>query len=33
MARYLKNGVSKSIVRVVKHANFQFYKVHPDGVI
>ena len=24
--RYLKNGVSKSIV----HANFQLYKVHPE---
>ena len=31
--RYLKNGVSKSIVCVIKHANFQLYRVHPDGVI
>ena len=27
--RYLKNGISKSIVLVVRHANFQLYKVHP----
>ena len=27
-----KNGVSKIIVRVIKHANFQLYRVHPDGV-
>ena len=31
--RYLKHGVSKSIARVIKHANFQFYRVHPDRVI
>ena len=31
--RYLKNGVTKSIVHVIKHANFQLYRVHPDGVI
>ena len=31
--KYLKNGVSKNIVRVIKHANFQLYRVHPDGVI
>ena len=31
--RYLKNGVSKSIVHMIKHANFQLYRVHPDGVI
>ena len=28
-----KNGVSKSIVHVIKHANFQLYRVHPDEVI
>ena len=28
-----KNGVSKIIVRVIQHANFQLYRVHPDGVI
>ena len=31
--RYLKNDVSKSIVHAIKHANFQLYTVHPDGVI
>ena len=31
--RYLKNGVSKSIVHVRKHANFQLYSIHADGVI
>ena len=30
---YLKNSVSKSIVLVIKHAKFQLYRVHPDGVI
>ena len=30
---YLKNGVSKSIVDMIKHANFQLYRVYPDGVI
>ena len=30
--RYLKNGVSKTIVHVIKHVNFQLYRVHPDGV-
>ena len=24
---------SKSIVHMTKHVNFQFYRVHPDGVI
>ena len=28
----LKNGVSK-IVHAIKHANFQLYRVRPDGVI
>ena len=28
-----KNGVSKGIVHVIKHANFQLHMVHPDGVI
>ena len=31
--RYLKNCVSKSIVLVIKHAKFQLYRVHHDGVI
>ena len=31
--RCLKNGTSKSIVHVIKHANFELYGVHPDGVI
>ena len=30
--RYLKNRVSKLIDHMIKHANFQFYRVHPDGV-
>ena len=29
----LKNGVWKSIVRVIKHTNFQHHTVHTDGVI
>ena len=28
-----KKRISKSNVHVIKHANFQFYRVHPDGVI
>ena len=28
-----ENGVSKSIVHVIKHANFQHHGVNPDGVI
>ena len=31
--RYLENGLSKGIVHVIKHANFQLHRVHPDGVI
>ena len=31
--RYLKNGVSKSIVHVIKPANVQLHRVDPDGVI
>ena len=31
--RYLKDGLSKSIIRVIKHANFQLYRLHPDKVI
>ena len=31
--RYLKNGVSKSIVQMIKYANFQLYTLYPDGVI
>ena len=30
---YKKNVVSKSIVHVIKHANFQRHRVHPDKVI
>ena len=25
-----KNGALESIVHVIKHANFQLYRVHPD---
>ena len=32
-SRYLKNGVSKTIAHVMKHANFQFHRVHLDRVI
>ena len=28
-----KNGVLKSVVDVIKHANFQFYRAYPAGVI
>ena len=28
-----KKSVSKSIVHVIKHAKFQLYRVHPDGII
>ena len=28
-----KNSVSESIVHVIKDANFQLYRVHPDEVI
>ena len=31
--RYPKTGVSKGIAHEIKHANFQLYRVHPDGVI
>ena len=31
--RYLKNGVLKSIVLVIKHAKFQLYSAQSDGVI
>ena len=31
--KFLKSGVSKIIVHVIKHASFQLYRVHPDGVI
>ena len=31
--RYLKNGVSESIINVIKHVNIQLYRAHPDGVI
>ena len=30
---YLKNGASKSIVDIIKYANPQTYRVHPDGFI
>ena len=28
-----KNSISKRIVHVIKHVNFQLYRLHPDGVI
>ena len=28
-----KNSVSKSVVYVMKHISFQFYRAHRDGVI
>ena len=31
--RYLKNGALKSILRMIKNANFQLYRVQLDGVI
>ena len=31
--RYLKNGVFKRIVHVIKYTDFQLYRVQPDGVI
>ena len=31
--RYPKNGASKSVVHLIKHANFHLYRVHPDGII
>ena len=31
--RYLKNGIPKSIVHVMKHVNFQVYRAHPDKFI
>ena len=32
---YINHGyrAAKSIVHVIKHANFQLYRVHPEGVI
>ena len=30
---HLKNGISKSIAGLKKHANFQLYRVHPTTVI
>ena len=33
LKKCLKNGISESIVHVIKHANFQLYRVRPDGVI
>ena len=30
---YLKIRVLKTIIHVIKDANFQLYRVHPDGVI
>ena len=30
---YLKIGVSKSVAHVMKHGNFQLYRVHPGEVI
>ena len=31
--RYLKNGVSESIVHVIKHADFQFSREYSDKFI
>ena len=31
--RYLKNGVSNSIVHEIKHVDFQLYRAHPERVI
>ena len=31
--RNLKNGATKSIVHVIKHTNFQPYRVQPDEII
>ena len=31
--RYLKNGVLKGIVHMIKYTNFQLCRIHPDGVI
>ena len=31
--RYLKNSVLKHIVHVIKHVNFQIYRVHTGGII
>ena len=31
--RYLKNGVSSSIVHEIKHVDFQLYRAHPERVI
>ena len=32
LIKYIKR-TSKSIVHMIKYANFQLYRVHPDGVI
>ena len=31
--RYLKNGASKSIAHIIRHANITLYKVHVYGFI
>ena len=31
--KYLKNGASKNMDHVIKHANFQLYRVYPVRVI
>ena len=30
---YIKGTPIKSIAHVIKHANFQLYRIHPDGII
>lgn len=32
LIRYLKNGLPKNIVHVIKHTNFQIYRIYPAGV-
>ena len=31
--KYLKSGVSKKIIHVIKHANFQLYRAYSERVI
>ena len=31
--RYVKNGVSKSIILMIEHTNIELYRVYPGGVI
>ena len=32
-SRYLKSGVPKRVVHVMKHANFELYRAYSSGVI